>query len=216
MKGFSFLLLLTSGSLQAGGPWLVYTAGSKTAGGYVLLNLGYDSGPQYASKESDSDEDTSLVYAYNRNSKKIEISKVTYDGDNTGPSLKNAWHRSSWGRSGNTFIVLTSQYEVVEANGVCDHGVGFATGTCVQWPNKRGDIGVDGKYPLKLNAQLYRLDGYWEGSALGTGSRQVKQNKGVLTLDVRLTTEVNKQKALLASNADAKDWIINYLVSPLS
>lgn len=210
-----FLLLPVFGfsTLHAGGPWLVYQGGTKNDGGFLLINLGYDSGPQYSSTENDDDEDANLRYRYNKTTKKTEVWKITYDGDNANPgSIKNAWHRTSWGRQGNTFAVLYSQFEVLEANGVADHGVGFATGSCVLWPNRSGDIGINGRYPSTLNYQLLRLDGYWEGSALGSGSRQIKPTNVRATLDVPLTRALNLQ-AGLDDNAEAKDFILTWLVA---
>lgn len=208
------LLALVSANLRAGGPWLVYKGGSKKEGGYLLINLGYDNGPQFSSTEAEDAEDTSLQYEFDSVLKKTKIFKISWDGDDEDPaSTSNAWHRTSWGRQGNNFILLYSQYEVVGSAGTADHGVGFATGTCVTWPNRGRQIGIEGRYPSSLNYQLMRLDGDWEGAALGTGSRQVKPSKFMVNLDVGLTKALNDARNTLDTNAEAMDWIMNYLVT---
>ncbi|NBV97084.1 MAG: hypothetical protein EBT30_05985 [Verrucomicrobia bacterium] len=187
--------------LHAGGPWLVYKAVIDGQGSIFPLNLAYDNGPQFAFTEQDSDEEVNLKY--NTKTKKI------------WNSIQNQWHRLSWGRQGNTFGLLYSQYEVVGAEGTADHGVYFATGTCVAWPNKGKSIGVTGKYPQTLKFQMLRLDGGWNGSALGTGSRQLKQWNLIGTLDIALTKALNDARGTLSTNLDAKNWIINYFVTTL-
>lgn len=219
MKKFFLLIMAMLGGLplfasHAGGPWLVYQWGSKTEGGYNLINLGYDNGPQFSSSEADADEDGNLRYRYNKDTKKTEIWLLTYDGDddNAG-SLKNDWHRTSWGREGKTFILLYSQYEVVGVTGVADHGVGFFTGSCVLWPNRGKDIGVPGEFPMTLTGQLRRLDGGWVGAALGSGDRQVKSSSGKMSLETNLTKALNDARAGLTTNLEAKNWVIDHLVS---
>ena len=194
-----------------GGPWLVYKAVIDGQGSIFPLNLGYDGGPQFAFTEEDPDEEVNINY----NPKTKTIWTEMYDGDNTSNSTQNWWHRLSWGRQGNTFGLLYSQYEVVGAEGTADHGVYFATGTCVAWPNKGKSIGVTGKYPQTLKFQILRLDGGWNGSALGSGSRLLKQGSWTATLDIALTKALNDARGTLATNLDAKNWIINYFVTTL-
>jgi hypothetical protein len=204
----SFLFLQP---LHAGGPWLVYkyTVASKSQ--LLVLNLGYDDGPQFAFTESDPDEEVWLEFS----SKQKRIWKHNYDGDGTSDSTQNEWHRLSWGRDGNKFGLLYSQYEVVGDQGTSDHGVFFGTGTCVAWPNKGKSIGVTGKYPQTLKFQILRLDGGWNGSALGTGSRQLRQINWTGTLDILLTKDLNDASDTLSTNLEAKDWIISYFVNKL-
>lgn len=211
--GWVWVLILGSNWLEAGGPWLVYKSLVGQQGSLLVLNLGYDSGPQFAFTEADSDEEVWLEY----NPKNKTIWKHTYDGDNTSnTSNQNQWHRLSWGRQGNTFALLYSQYEVVGSSGVADHGVLFGTGTCVAWPNKGKNIGVTGKYPSTINISMLRLDGEWQnGSAIGTGSRQVKAWKYAANLDVALTKALNDAGSGLSTNLDAKNWIISYFVNSL-
>jgi hypothetical protein len=205
-------LILSLQPLHAGGPWLVYKAVIDGQGSIFPLNLAYDGGPQFAFTEEDSDEEVNLKY----NPKTKKIWKLMYDGDNTSSdSIQNQWHRLSWGRQGNTFGLLYSQYEVVGAEGTADHGVYFATGTCVAWPNKGKSIGVTGKYPQTLKFQMLRLDGGWNGSALGTGSRLLKQGSWTATLDIALTKALNDASGSLSTNLEAKNWIINYFVTTL-
>jgi hypothetical protein len=205
-------LIFSLQPLHAGGPWLVYKAVIDGQGSIFPLNLAYDGGPQFAFTEEDSDEEVNLTY----NPKTKKIWKLMYDGDNTSSdSTQNQWHRLSWGRQGNTFGLLYSQYEVVGAEGTADHGVYFATGTCVAWPNKGKSIGVTGKYPQTLKFQILRLDGGWNGSALGTGSRLLKQGSWTATLDIALTKALNDASGSLSTNLDAKNWIINYFVTRL-
>lgn len=210
--GFVAVLALNSNYSQAGGPWLVFKAVIDGEGGILPLNLAYDNGPQFAFTEQDPDEEVQVNY----NPKNKTIWKQTYDGDNTSnSSTQNQWHRLSWGRQGNTFGLLYSQYEVVGPESTADHGVFFATGPCVSWPNGKTDIGVAGKYPRTLNFQMLRLDGGWQGPALGNGSRQLKQWRWTGNLDTTLTKALNDAKAGLATNLDAKNWIINYFVTRL-
>jgi hypothetical protein len=198
--------------LHAGGPWLIYKAVIDGEHSIFPLNLAYDNGPQFAFTEEDSDEEVNLTY--NRKTKKIW--KKMYDGDDaSGSSTQNQWHRLSWGRDGNKFGLLYSQYEVVGAEGTADHGVYMARGTCVTWPNRGESIGVTGKYPRTLKFQMLRLDGGWGGSALGTGSRQLKQWSWTGTLDIALTKALNDARGTLSTNLDAKIWIINYFVTQL-
>jgi len=205
-------LILSFQPLHAGGPWLIYKAVIDGEGGIIPLNLAYDNGPQFAFTEQDPDEEVNLTY----NPKTKKIWKKMYDGDNTSDSTtQNLWHRLSWGRDGNKFGLLYSQYEVMGAEGTADHGVFFATGTCVAWPNRGKSIGVTGKYPQTLKFQMLRLDGGWNGSALGTGSRQLKQWNWTGTLDIALTKALNDARGTLSTNLDAKNWIINYFVSTL-
>lgn len=205
-------LIFSLQPLHAGGPWLVYKAVIDGEGGILPLNLAYDSGPQFAFSEQDPDEEVNINY----NPKNKTIWKQIYDGDNTSNSSnQNRWHRLSWGRQGNTFGLLYSQYEVVGSEGTADHGVFFATGSCVSWPNKGKDIGVTGKFPASLKFQMLRLDGGWQGNALGNGSRQLKQWSWTGTLDTTLTKALNDAKASLATNLDAKNWIISYFVTRL-
>jgi hypothetical protein len=205
-------LILFLQPLHAGGPWLVFKTVIDGEGAIFPLNLAYDNGPQFAFTEQDPDEEVNLTY----NPKTKTIWKQMYDGDNTSSgSTQNQWHRLSWGRQGNTFGLLYSQYEVVGGEGTADHGVYFATGTCVTWPNKGKSIGVTGKYPQTLKFQILRLDGAWNGSALGTGSRLLKQGSWTATLDIALTKALNDVRGTLLTNLDAKNWIINYFISPL-
>ena len=205
-------LILSLQSLYAGGPWLIYKAVIDGEGGIIPINLAYDNGPQFAFTEQDPDEEVNLTY----NPKTKKIWKKMYDGDNTSDSTtQNLWHRLSWGRDGNKFGLLYSQYEVVGSSGTADHGVFFATGTCVDWPNKGKSIGVTGKYPQTLKFQILRLDGGWNGSALGTGSRQLTQLNLIGTLDIALTKALNDARGTLSTNLDAKTWIINYFVRTL-
>jgi len=205
-------LILSFQPLHAGGPWLIYKAVIDGEGGIIPLNLAYDNGPQFAFTEQDPDEEVNLTY----NPKTKKIWKKMYDGDNTSDSTtQNLWHRLSWGRDGNKFGLLYSQYEVMGAEGTADHGVFFATGTCVAWPNRGKSIGVTGKYPQTLKFQMLRLDGGWNGSALGTGSRQLKQWNLIGTLDIALTKALNDARGTLSTNLDAKNWIINYFLTTL-
>jgi hypothetical protein len=59
------------------------------------------------------------------------------------------------------------------------------------------------------------LDGGWNGSAMGTGSRQLKQWNWIGTLDIALTKALNDARGTLLTNLDAKNWIINYFVTTL-
>jgi hypothetical protein len=205
-------LILSLQHLHAGGPWLIYKAVIDGEGAIFPLNLAYDNGPQFAFTEQDPDEEVHLTY----NPKTKAIWKQMYDGDNTSnTSTQNQWHRLSWGRDGNKFGLLYSQYEVVGSQGTEDHGVYIATGTCVTWPNKGKSIGVTGKYPQTLKFQMLRLDGGWNGSALGTGSRQLKQWSWIGTLDIALTKALNDASGSLSTNLDAKNWIISYFVTRL-
>ena len=205
-------LILFLQPLHAGGPWLVYKAVINGEGGILPLNLAYDNGPQFAFTEQDPDEEVNLSY----HPKTKTIWKQMYDGDNTSSgSTQNQWHRLSWGRQGNTFALLYSQYEVVGAEGTADHGVYIATGTCVAWPNKGKSIGVTGKYPQTLKMQMLRLDGGWNGSALNNGSRQLEQWNSTITLDIALTKALNDARGTLLTNLDAKNWIINYFITTL-
>jgi hypothetical protein len=204
--------ILSLQHLHAGGPWLVLKAVINGEGGILPLNLAYDNGPQFAFTEQDPDEEVQVSY----NPKNKTIWKHTYDGDNTSnSSTQNRWHRLSWGREGNTFGLLYSQYEVVGSSGTADHGVFFATGPCVSWPNGKTDIGVTGKYPKTLKFQMLRLDGVWQGSALGNGSRILEQRSWTATLDTTLTKALNGARGSLATNLDAKNWIISYFVNTL-
>lgn len=145
-----FPLLASPLATLAGGPWLVYTATISGEGSILPLNVGYDAGPQFAFTEADPDEELNL--AYNPRTKRIWWK--SYDGDNTSDSsTQNAWHRLSWGRQGNTFGLLYSQYEVIEASGVADHGVFFGTGTCVPWPNRGRSIGISGRFPQTIKSR---------------------------------------------------------------
>jgi hypothetical protein len=199
-------------SLHAGGPWLVYNFKAEGVNHLLVLNLGYDNGPQFAFKESDPDEEVSLEYS----SPSKTIWKQTYDGDNTsGSSTQNQWHRLSWGRQANTFGLLYSQYEVVGSSGTADHGVFFGTGSCVSWPNKGTDIGVTGKYPKQIKIQMLRLDGGWTGVPLNDGSRQLNLGSFAANLDTALTKALNNVRASLSTNLTAKNWIINYFITTL-
>ena len=205
-------LILSLQPLHAGGPWLIYKAVIDGQASIFPLNLAYDNGPQFASTEQDPDEQVFIDY----NPRNKTIWKKTYDGDNTSSfSTQNEWHRLSWGRQENKFGLLYSQYEVMGAEGTADHGVFFATGTCVAWPNRGKSIGVTGKYPQTLKFQMLRLDGGWNGSALGTASRQLDQRNWIGTLDIALTKALNDASGSLSTNLDAKNWIINYFVTQL-
>jgi len=213
MNKYAFALLTTFifslQPLRAGGPWLVYN--SKAEGTYHLLVLNLND-PQYAFKETDSDEQVWLEYT----SSPKRIWKHTYDGDNTsGSSTQNQWHRLSWGREGNKFGLLYSQYEVVGAEGTADHGVFFATGTCVAWPNKGKSIGLTGKYPQNLKIQMLRLDGGWSGDRFTTGSRYLGFSSWTANLDTTLTKALNDARGTLSTNLNAKNWIINYFITTL-
>lgn len=197
---------------QAGGPWLVYTAMIEGEGSILVVNLGYSTGPQYAMRESDPDEEHNLRF----NPKTKTIRKVIWDGNNQDDSsTQNEWHRLSWGRQGKTFCLLYSQYEFLSPDGIQDHGVFLGTGTCIAWPNGKRDIGITGLYPLTLSIQALRLDGVWNGDPLKDGSRQVKQRSFTGKLDIQLTKALNAARSGLDSNLAAKDWIINYFVSSL-
>jgi hypothetical protein len=205
-------LILSLQSLYAGGPWLVYNFKAEGVNHLLVLNLGYDNGPQFAFKESDPDEEVWLEYS----SPSKTIWKQTYDGDNTsGSSTQNQWHRLSWGRQANTFGLLYSQYEVVGSSGTADHGVFFGTGSCVSWPNKGTDIGVTGKYPKQIKIQMLRLDGGWTGVPLNDGSRQLSLGSFTANLDTALTKALNNVSASLSTNLTAKNWIINYFITTL-
>lgn len=197
---------------QAGGPWLVYTAVIEGEGSILVVNLGYSTGPQYAMRESDPDEEHNLRF----NPKTKTIRKVIWDGNNQDDSsTQNEWHRLSWGRQGKTFALLYSQYEFLGPEGTQDHGVFLATGTCVAWPKGKRDIGITGWYPLTLNIQMLRLDSQWEGDPLQDGSRQLKRGSFVGKLDVQLTQALNGARAGLAGNLEAKNWIKNYFITTL-
>lgn len=206
-------LILSLQPLHAGGPWLIYKAVIDGQGSIFPLNLAYDNGPQFAFTEQDPDEEVNLTY----NPKTKKIWKKMYDGDNTSSSsTQNQWHRLSWGRQGNKFGLLYSQYEVMGAEGTADHGVYIATGTCVAWPNKGKSIGVTGKYPQTLKFQMLRLDSGWRsGTPLTTGSRNLEQWSWIGTLDIALTKALNDARGTLSTNLDAKIWIINYFVTQL-
>lgn len=203
-------LILSLQHLYAGGPWLVYNFKAK-GGTYHLLVLNLDD-PQYAFKETDSDEQVWLNYT----SSPKRIWKHTHDGDNTsGSSTQSQWHRLSWGREGIKFGLLYSKYEVVGAEGTADHGVFFATGTCVAWPNKGKSIGLTGKYPQNLKIQILRLDGGWSGDRFTTGSRHLEFSSSTGNLDTTLTKALNDARGTLSTNLNAKNWIINYFITTL-
>lgn len=208
------LLALVPANLWAGGPWLVYTTIIGGEGSILPLNLGYETGPQYALRETDPDEEHNLRF----NTRTKKIWKKIYDGNNNDDdSIQNQWHRLSWGRQGNLFGLLYSQYEFLGPDGTQDHGVFFGTGTCVAWPNRGRSIGVTGLYPLTINIRMLRLDGNWVGPALGNGSRQLKQWSGTARLDVALTKDLNDARTPeeIETNLEAKDWIIDYFVERL-
>lgn len=216
MKNFLFgcvwVLVLGSSRLQAGGPWLIYTSTIEGEGIILPLNLGYETGPQYAFRESDPDEEHNLKI----NPKAKTIWKQIYDGNNNDDSsIQNQWHRLSWGRQGKTFALLYSQYEVLGPAGTQDHGVFLGTGSCVAWPNRGKSIGVTGLYPPTINIRMLRLDGGWSGSALNNGSRQLTQWSFVIKLDVLLTKALNDARAGISTNLEAKNWIIDYFVKTL-
>jgi len=216
MNKYAFALLTTFifslHPLRAGGPWLVYKAVIGGEASILPLNLAYDNGPQFAFTEQDADEEVNLTY----NPRTRKIWKKSYDGNNTSnSSTQNQWHRLSWGRDGNSFGLLYSQYEVIGSAGTADHGVFFATGPCVSWSSQGTDIGVTGKYPKTLKFQMLRLDSGWQGSALGTGSRQLTQWSWTGNLDTTLTKAPNAARGSLATNLDAKNWIIQYFVTTL-
>lgn len=232
----------------SGGPWLVYQyVGPSEEGPLFLegtlfiLNLGYvqdsDKAPQFAFTEADPDEDLwlnlKITLKIDKKTKKRtvvkkEIFKQTWDGDNTSVlNNHNQWHRLSWGREGNTFALLYSQYEVLEDNGVADHGVFFGSGTCLTWPNTVGKgnkkrirgIGIEGKYPETISISMMRLDGGWEipsGTLPGYGSRQVKLGTFNATLDIGTTLALNQNwadpttKESVDTNAEAKEWVYTY------
>ena len=196
----------------AGGPWLVYSATIDGEGSILPINLGYETGPQYAFRESDPDEEHNLKL----NPKAKTIWKEIYDGNNNDDSsLQNQWHRLSWGRQGRIFALLYSQYEFLGPDGTQDHGVFFGTGNCVSWPNRGKSIGITGQYPPTINIRMLRLDGGWRGSPLGSGSRQVKQWNWVAKLEIALTKGLNDARAGISTNLDAKNWLINYYVQNL-
>lgn len=222
----------------AGGPWLVYKYVGTDDGALFILNLGYDSGPQFSFSEEDPDEDMWLNLTETRNRKgqitKKEIWKQTWDGNNTdnfglfGGDTKNKWHRLSWGRQGSTFALLYSQYEVIESTGVADHGVFLGSGACVTWPNTVGkgknrvtrSIGIEGNYPETISISMMRLDGGWDipsGKTLpGYGSRQVKPGTFRASLDIDTTLALNQRwsnpttKASVDTNDEAKNWVFTY------
>jgi len=210
---FAFSILAAISGAHAGGPWLVYNFVQGNEGSLLLLNLGYDSGPQFAFTEQDPDEEVWLKY----NTKSKLIWKRIYDGDDTsGARTQNQWHRLSWGRQENTFALAYSQYEVMGPSGVADHGVFFGTGTCVAWPNGSKDIGINGKYPATIQISLLRIDGGWQGSALGTGSRNLEVSKVKASLNVSLTKAINAARGSLGTNIAAKEWVINYFINQLN
>jgi len=206
-------LILSLQPLHAGGPWMVYSFKAEGVSHLLALNLGYADGRQFAFKESDPDEEVWLEYT----SSPKRIWKHSYDGDNTsGSTTQNQWHRLSWGREGNTFGLLYSQYEVVGSEGTADHGVFFGTGSCVSWPNNGKSIGLTGKYPQTLKIQMLRLDGGWRGDPLNNGSRYLGLSSWTASLDTTLTKAVNDARGSLSTNLDAKNWIINYFVTTLA
>lgn len=208
------ILAFVSTNLWANGPWLVYTSTISGEGAILPLNLGYQTGPQYALRETDPDEEHNI----NFNPRAKTIWKTIYDGNNNDDaSIQNEWHRLSWGRQGKTFGLLYSQYEVLGPDGTQDHGVFFGTGTCVSWPNRGKSIGVTGLYPPTINIRMLRLDGNWVGSALTNGSRQLKQWNFTAKLDVALTKALNDARTTdgITTNLQAKEWIIDYFVERL-
>lgn len=212
--GFTLALASMPSLIQAGGPWLVYKSTYDGVNTLLVLNLGYDAGPEFAFTETDPDEETWLEF--NPSPKNKKIWKHIYDGnDDSDSSMQNQWHRLSWGRKGNTFGLIYSQYEVVGSSGTTDHGVFFGTGSCVPWPNGKNSIGITGLYPKTLKFQTLRLGGSWQGNALGNGSRTLEQASWTGTLDVALTKALNGVKDSLNTNLDAKNWIISYFVNTL-
>ena len=212
LLAFTAFIFLQSLWVQAGGPWLVYTTVIEGEGAILVLNLGYPTGPQYALRESDPDEEHNLFFS----PKNKTIQKVIYDGNNNDDSsTQNEWHRMSWGRQGKTFCLLYSQYEFLGPEGTQDHGVFLGTGTCISWPNGKRDIGITGLYPLTLSIQILRLDGDWNGDPLIDGSRQVKRGSFTGKLDIQLTKALNAARSGLDTNLAAKNWIIDYFVNTL-
>jgi len=68
---------------MAGGPFLVYTASVSREGNIILpINLGYQTGPQYASRETDPDEEHNLCFSPRSKTTR----KVIYDGNNSDAS----------------------------------------------------------------------------------------------------------------------------------
>ena len=206
MPFLCIILSLFSPLAQAGGPWLAYdfTMNGKS-GGVWLLNLAYDNGPQFTFSENDPDQHSSI----STDPKAKTIWR-------TISTVQDSWNRMSWGRQGNTFGVLYSQYEVIPSWGTADSGLFFGTGSCVSWPNRGKSIGITGLYPKTINCQHLRIDGGWQGgSPLNNGSRYVRQYTFKLGLLQELTAALNAARESLATNQDAKEWTLNYYVNQL-
>ena len=60
---------------------------------------------------------------------------------------------------------------------------------------------------------MLRLDGSWMGSALNSGSRQLKQWNWVATLDISLTRALSEIRGNLSTNLEAKEWVRNYFIN---
>lgn len=194
--GVVAVLFLGFSKLHAGGPWLVFSAKeSGTERSLLLLNL-EDS--QYSFKETDTDDDTWIHY----NPKTKTVFRKIYLGG-------NEWHRLSWARSGKTFFVMYSQYENL-TDGVSDHGVFLGTGSMVSWPNRNRNIGITGSFPASLRFTYMQIGGGWNGNQLTTGTRFASLSTFQANLEVALTKALNDARADLATNEDAKQWVIEY------
>jgi len=196
-------MAFASANLWAGGPWLIYSTkevGSERS--LLLVNLEDE---QYSFTESDSDNDTWIHF----NTKTKTIWRKIYENN------LNEWHRMSWGRNGKTFYIVYSQYEYTDESRTCDHGVFFGTGTAVSWPNRARSIGVSGQFPAMIKFNLVRIDGGWTGDRLNGGSRSgAFQEAWAGALEVPLTKALNDARAGLATNEDAKEFIIDYFTDP--
>jgi len=59
-----------------------------------------------------------------------------------------------------------------------------------------------------------QIGGGWNGDRQTTGTRTASLLNWTGTLEVALTKALNDERAGLATNEDAKNWIINYLTNP--
>lgn len=200
LLGISLLSLLST-SLWAGGPWLIYS--TKEAGperSLLFINL---EDQQYAFNETEDDEDTWIHY--NPSTKKV-FRKIYL--------IRNEWHRLTWARSGKSFFVIYSQFENRTGNGVSDHGSALGTGSMVSWPNRGRSIGINGSFPASLNFTYLQIGGGWSGDRLTTGTRVASMIRWIGTLEIALTKALNDARADLATNQEAKDFIIDYFTAP--
>jgi len=193
-------MAFASANLWAGGPWLIYsTKEAGTERSLLFLNLGE---PQYAFTENDTDEDRWIHF--NPGTKTV-FNKVYLGG--------NEWHRLTWARSGKNFFVTYSQYENL-AGDVSDHGVIIGSGTMVSWPNRNRNIGISGSFAPSLKFTYLQIGGGWNGDRQTTGTRTASLLNWTGTLEVALTKALNDARAGLATNEDAKEFIIDYFTNP--